>query len=134
MKIRIEHSGTLEHEITKSNIMQNINKCMGDIRTLKQSESCPNYFFKDVEMRMFINEDKGRGYARTKEDENRYLIDGTLNIYINISKEKAKKFREIIENAGSGAFSIGSSGLAYIRDINITETSGLDLRAYWKEF
>ncbi|MCP5175502.1 MAG: hypothetical protein H6996_10415 [Moraxellaceae bacterium] len=44
---------------------------------------------------------------------------GTLEINLDISKEKAKELATLIDNAGVSAFYLGKKGLAYVKDIRI---------------
>lgn len=44
---------------------------------------------------------------------------GTLEITLDIPKEKAKELNQMIENAGVSAFYLGKKGLAYVSDIKI---------------
>jgi hypothetical protein len=44
---------------------------------------------------------------------------GTLEIQIDIPKEKAKQLEEMIENAGVSSFYLGKKGLAYVEEITI---------------
>ncbi len=44
---------------------------------------------------------------------------GTLEITLDITKEKAKELAQLIENAGVSAFYLGKKGLAYVSDIKI---------------
>jgi hypothetical protein len=44
---------------------------------------------------------------------------GTLEIYIDVEREKAKEIRDMIENAGVSSFYLGKKGLAYVSKIRI---------------
>ena len=46
---------------------------------------------------------------------------GTLEININIDREKAKEIKTMIDNAGVSSFYLGKKGLAYITDIDTRE-------------
>lgn len=48
---------------------------------------------------------------------------GVLEIYIDIEREKAKLFKQLIENAGVSSFYLGKKGLAYITNIDTREVS-----------
>ena len=44
---------------------------------------------------------------------------GNLEIIINVNKTKAKEIKKMIENAGTGCFTVGKKGLAYIYKITL---------------
>ena len=46
---------------------------------------------------------------------------GTLEININVDREKAKEIKTMIDNAGVSSFYLGKKGLAYITDIDTRE-------------
>lgn len=46
---------------------------------------------------------------------------GTLEITLNISRDKAKELKQLIENAGVSSFYLGKKGLAYVTNINTRE-------------
>ena len=46
---------------------------------------------------------------------------GTLEININVDREKAKEIKKMIDNAGVSSFYLGKKGLAYITDIDTRE-------------
>ena len=46
---------------------------------------------------------------------------GTLEININIDRDKAKEIKRLIENAGVSSFYLGKKGLAYVTDIDTRE-------------
>ena len=68
----------------------------------------------------------GNPYIRDElikgEGKSKHLMtkaSGTLQISIDISKEKAKELYELIENASVSSFYLGKKGLAYISKIRI---------------
>jgi hypothetical protein len=60
---------------------------------------------------------KGEGKTRSLMTK----ASGRLEIYIDISKEKAKEIRSMIRNAGVSSFYLGKKGLAYVEDIKVAE-------------
>jgi len=46
---------------------------------------------------------------------------GTLEITIDVEREKAKEIKRLIENAGVSSFYLGKKGLAYVKDIDTRE-------------
>jgi hypothetical protein len=48
-------------------------------------------------------------------------VSGTLEIIINIEREKAKELKKMIENAGVSSFYLGKKGLAYVTKIDTRE-------------
>lgn len=46
---------------------------------------------------------------------------GTLEININVDRNKAKEIKRLIENAGVSSFYLGKKGLAYVTDIDTRE-------------
>ena len=49
--------------------------------------------------------------------------NGTLEINIDIKKDKAKYLKKLIENAGVSSFYLGKKGLAYVTNIDTREVS-----------
>ena len=47
--------------------------------------------------------------------------NGTLEIILDISREKAKELKQMIENAGVSSFYLGKKGLAYVTNISTRE-------------
>nr|WP_275715387.1 type I-Fv CRISPR-associated protein Cas5fv [Sulfurimonas sp. SAG-AH-194-L11] len=47
--------------------------------------------------------------------------NGTLDITLDIPREKAKELKRLIENAGVSSFYIGKKGLAYVTNIDPRE-------------
>ena len=60
---------------------------------------------------------KGEGKTRSLMTK----ASGTLEITLDISKDKAKEIRTMIRNAGVSSFYLGKKGLAYVEDIKIAE-------------
>jgi len=50
-------------------------------------------------------------------------VSGTLDIEIEISREKAKEINQMIKNAGVSSFYLGKKGLAYVSRISTKEVS-----------
>lgn len=48
---------------------------------------------------------------------------GTLEITLDISRDKAKELKQLIENAGVSSFYLGKKGLAYVTNIDTREVS-----------
>ena len=46
---------------------------------------------------------------------------GTLEISIDVDRDKAKEIKQLIENAGVSSFYLGKKGLAYVTDIDTRE-------------
>ncbi len=46
---------------------------------------------------------------------------GKLEIYLDISKERAKEIRSMIRDAGVSSFYLGKKGLAYVEEIKVAE-------------
>ena len=49
---------------------------------------------------------------------------GQLEINIDVNRDKAKKIKSLIENAGVSSFYLGKKGLAYVTDIDTREVRG----------
>jgi len=60
---------------------------------------------------------KGEGKTRSLMTK----ASGKLEIYLDISKERAKEIRTMIRNAGVSSFYLGKKGLAYVEDIKVAE-------------
>ena len=67
----------------------------------------------------YIHEEFIKGEGKTKHLMTK--ASGTLEITINISREKAKQIQTMIENAGVSSFYLGKKGLAYVKKINTRE-------------
>ncbi|REL26548.1 hypothetical protein DXX93_08120 [Thalassotalea euphylliae] len=58
------------------------------------------------------------------EGKNKQLMtkaSGKLEIVLNVSRDKAKEIKSLIENAGVSSFYLGKKGLAYVKDIKTRE-------------
>ncbi len=89
-------------------------------------------FTKKDFMNSFTTGDKkkiwGNPYIRivTKKGEGKTIsymtkASGTLDIQIDVNREKAKEIKTMIENAGVSSFYLGKKGLAYVTDIDTRE-------------
>ena len=58
---------------------------------------------------------KGQG----KEKKLLRKVNGTLEVNIDIDRQKAQEIRHLIECAGVSSFYLGKKGLAYVSDIRI---------------
>jgi hypothetical protein len=65
----------------------------------------------------YIKDDFSQGIGKTKKILTK--ASGTLEITLDIPKEKAKELNQLIENAGVSAFYLGKKGLAYVSSIKI---------------
>ncbi len=113
---RLSQKFDLSNSLTKNGLISGISK--GGSFTLKDF------------MNKFTTGDKkivwGNPYLlkekRKGEGEVSSLLtksSGTLEIQIDIPKEKAKQLEEMIENAGVSSFYLGKKGLAYVEEIII---------------
>lgn len=62
---------------------------------------------------------KGQGEVISKLNK----VNGTLHITLDISREKAKELKLMIENAGVSSFYLGKKGLAYVSNIDTREVN-----------
>jgi hypothetical protein len=67
----------------------------------------------------YIHEEFVKGEGKTKHLMTK--ASGTLEIVINISRDKAKQIKQLIDNAGVSSFYLGKKGLAYVSAINTRE-------------
>jgi hypothetical protein len=67
----------------------------------------------------YIHEEFVKGEGKTKNLMTK--ASGTLDIVLNISRDKAKEIKELIDNAGVSSFYLGKKGLAYMSTINTRE-------------
>ncbi|MUH95713.1 hypothetical protein GNP63_03965 [Aliivibrio fischeri] len=65
----------------------------------------------------YIQEELVKGIGKTRQLMTK--ASGTLEIEIDISREKAKELEQLIENAGVSSFYLGKKGLAYVSNIRI---------------
>ncbi|MGR6859127.1 type I-Fv CRISPR-associated protein Cas5fv [Aliivibrio salmonicida] len=65
----------------------------------------------------YIQEEFIKGIGKTRQLMTK--ASGTLEIEIDISREKAKELEQLIENAGVSSFYLGKKGLAYVSNIRI---------------
>lgn len=65
----------------------------------------------------YIQEEFVKGIGKTKQLMTK--ASGTLEIEIDISREKARELSQLIENAGVSSFYLGKKGLAYVSKIRI---------------
>jgi len=89
-------------------------------------------FTKKDFMNRFTTGDKkriwGNPYIKEEftkgEGKNKLLMtkaSGTLEISIDVDRDKAKGIKQLIENAGVSSFYLGKKGLAYVTDIDTRE-------------
>lgn len=89
-------------------------------------------FTKKDFMNRFTTGDKkriwGNPYIKEEftkgEGQNKLLMtkaSGTLEISIDVDRDKAKDIKQLIENAGVSSFYLGKKGLAYVTDIDTRE-------------
>ncbi|MBL4650511.1 MAG: hypothetical protein JKX67_11275 [Colwellia sp.] len=69
----------------------------------------------------YIREEFIKGEGKTKHLMTK--TSGTLDIMLNISRDKAKEIKYMIDNAGVSSFYLGKKGLAYVANINTREES-----------
>ena len=67
----------------------------------------------------YIHEEFVKGEGKTKHLMNK--ASGTLDIIINISRDKANEIKDMIDNAGVSSFYLGKKGLAYVTNISTRE-------------
>ncbi len=67
----------------------------------------------------YIKEDKIKGIGKTTSMLTK--ASGVLEITIDISRDKAKELKKMIENAGVSSFYLGKKGLAYVVNIDTRE-------------
>ncbi|TWX73146.1 type I-Fv CRISPR-associated protein Cas5fv [Colwellia sp. C1TZA3] len=67
----------------------------------------------------YIHEEFVKGEGKTKHLMTK--ASGTLEMTLNISREKAKEIKLMIDNAGVSSFYLGKKGLAYVSTINTRE-------------
>lgn len=67
----------------------------------------------------YIHETFVKGQGKNKEFLTK--ANGTLDITIDITREKAKELKTMIENAGVSSFYLGKKGLAYVEEIDTRE-------------
>ena len=67
----------------------------------------------------YIHEEFVKGEGKTKHLMTK--ASGTLDIIINVSRDKAKEIKLLIDNAGVSSFYLGKKGLAYVSKINTRE-------------
>jgi len=67
----------------------------------------------------YIHETYVKGEGKTRSLMTK--ASGKLEIYLDISKERAKEIRSMINDAGVSSFYLGKKGLAYVEDIKIAE-------------
>jgi hypothetical protein len=67
----------------------------------------------------YIHEKFVKGEGKTKHLMTK--ASGTLDIVINVSRDKAKQIKQLIDNAGVSSFYLGKKGLAYVNSISIKE-------------
>ena len=69
----------------------------------------------------YIREEFIKGEGKTKHLMTK--ASGTLEIILNISRDKAKEIKNMIDNAGVSSFYLGKKGLAYVTSISTREES-----------
>lgn len=67
----------------------------------------------------YIQETFIKGEGKTKNLMRK--ASGSLNIVLDIPRQKAENIREMINNAGVSSFYLGKKGLAFVDDINVLE-------------
>jgi hypothetical protein len=67
----------------------------------------------------YIREEFVKGEGKTKHLMTK--ASGTLEMTLNISRDKAKEIKLMIDNAGVSSFYLGKKGLAYVSAINTRE-------------
>ncbi|SFD62153.1 type I-Fv CRISPR-associated protein Cas5fv [Pseudoalteromonas denitrificans] len=67
----------------------------------------------------YIHEEFVKGEGKTKHLMTK--TSGTLEVVINVSREKAKQIKQMIDDAGVSSFYLGKKGLAYVTNISTKE-------------
>ncbi|MGL1957994.1 MAG: type I-Fv CRISPR-associated protein Cas5fv [Colwellia sp.] len=69
----------------------------------------------------YIHEEFVKGEGKTKHLMTK--ASGTLDIILNISRDKAKEIKMMVDDAGVSSFYLGKKGLAYVSNISTREES-----------
>ena len=69
----------------------------------------------------YIREEFVKGEGKTKHLMTK--ASGTLEIILNINRDKAKEIKSMIDNAGVSSFYLGKKGLAYVSNVSTREES-----------
>ena len=69
----------------------------------------------------YIHEEFIKGEGKTKHLMTK--ASGTLEIIINVSRDKAKEIKRMVDSAGVSSFYLGKKGLAYVGTISTREES-----------
>ncbi|PHS70330.1 MAG: hypothetical protein COB23_04235 [Methylophaga sp.] len=67
----------------------------------------------------YIHEEFIKGEGKTKHLMTK--ASGTLEIILNINRDKAKEIKSMIDNAGVSSFYLGKKGLAYVSNVSTKE-------------
>jgi len=67
----------------------------------------------------YIHEAFVKGEGKTKHLMSK--ASGTLEIMIDVNRDKAKEIKNMIEDAGVSSFYLGKKGLAYVTNISTRE-------------
>lgn len=70
-------------------------------------------------VRDFLNPLMGNKKKTTHTPYNLTKADGQLEITLDITTDKAKELKQMIDNAGVSSFYLGKKGLAYVTDIRL---------------